>query len=91
MFQKVEKARLAKQRWRKGAPSSTRHLRIKPTQMHPQVEQQKPQADQREAIGGIGRSRPAQQFVAQTIARLDAEPLPVSLPTPFRRESPEQS
>src|SRR5215469_16183218 len=53
--------------------------------MHPQVEQQKSQADQHEAIGGIGRSRPAQQFVAQPIARLDAKTLPVSLPTPLRR------
>src|SRR6516225_2149390 len=53
--------------------------------MHPQVEQQKSQADQRKAIGRIGRSRPAQQFVAQPIARLDAKPLPVSLPTPLRR------
>src|SRR5215469_17860381 len=62
-----------------------RHLRIKPTQMHPQVEQQKPQADQDKAIGGIGRSRPSQQFVAQSIARLDAEPLPVFLPAAFWR------
>jgi len=53
--------------------------------MHPQVKQQKSQADQRKAIGRIWRSRPAQQFVAQPIARLDAKTLPVSLPTPLRR------
>src|SRR6266545_2548811 len=84
MFQKVEKAHLAKQKWSKGASSSMRHLRVKPTQMHPKVEQQKSQADQHEAIGGIGRSRPAQQFIAKAIARLNAKPLPVSLPTLFR-------
>src|SRR6266540_1840859 len=89
MFQKVEKAHLAKQKWSKGASSSMRHLRVKPTQMHPKVEQQKSQADQHEAIGGIGRSRPAQQFIAKAIARLNAKPLPVSLPTLFR--SPVQS
>src|SRR6266511_418925 len=72
MFQKVEKAHLAKQKWSKGASSSMRHLRVKPTQMHPKVEQQKSQADQHEAIGGIGRSRPAQQFIAKAIARHNA-------------------
>src|SRR6266545_3716865 len=89
MFQKVEKAHLAKQKWSKGASSSMRHLRVKPTQMHPKVEQKKSHADQHEAIGGIGRSRPAQQFIAKAIARLNAKPLPVSLPTLFR--SPVQS
>src|SRR5215510_11482098 len=85
MFQKVDKAHLAKQRSSKGASSSTRYLRVKPTQMHPKVKQQKSQADQQETIGRIGRSRPAQQFIAQPIARLNAKPLPVSLPTPFGR------
>src|SRR5262249_39780693 len=85
MFQKIEKARLAKQRRGKGASSAMRYLRVKPTQMHPQVEQQKPQTDQHKAIGRIGRSRPAQLFIAQPIARLDAKPLSVSLPTPLRR------
>src|SRR5215510_6143229 len=89
MFQKVDKAHLAKQRSSKGASSSTRYLRVKPTQMHPKVEQQKSKADQREAIGRIGRSRPAQQFIAQPVARLDAKPFSVSLPTPVR--SPVQS
>src|SRR5678816_4950045 len=54
-----------------------RHLCVNPTQMHPQVEQHK-------AICGIRRSRPAQLLIAQAIARLNAKPLPVSLPTPFR-------
>src|SRR5262245_8957552 len=85
MFQKVDKAHLAKQRSGKGASSSTRYLRVKPTQMHPKVEQQKSQADQQETIGRIWRSRPAQQFIAKPIARLDAKSLPVSLPTLFRR------
>jgi hypothetical protein len=53
VFQKVEKARLAKQRWSKDASSSMRHLRVKPTQMLPKIEQQKTQADQRKAIGGV--------------------------------------
>ena len=71
MFQKVDKAHLAKQRSSKGAFSSTSYLRVKPTQMHPKVEQQKSKADQHEAIGRIGRSRPTQQFIAQPVARLD--------------------
>src|SRR4030095_12318915 len=85
MFQKVDKARLAKQSSSKGASSSTRYLRVKPTQMHPKVKQQKSQADQQETIGRIWRSRPAAQFIPQPIARLNAKPLPVSLPTLFRR------
>src|SRR5262245_55315736 len=85
MFQKVDKAHLAKQTSGKGASSSTRYLRIKPTQMHPKIKKQKSQADQQKTIGRIGRSRPAQQFIAQPIARLNAKPLPVSLPTLFRR------
>ena len=89
MFQKVDKAHLAKQRSSKGAFSSTSYLRVKPTQMHPKVEQQKSKADQHEAIGRIVRSRPTQQFIAQPVARLDAKPFSVSLPTPFR--SPVQS
>src|SRR5215470_10439444 len=89
MFQKVDKAHLAKQRSNKGASSSTSYLRVKPTQMHPKVEQQKSKADQREAIGCIWRSRPTQQFIAQPVARLDAKPFSVSLPTLFR--SPVQS
>src|SRR5215475_1487457 len=84
MFQKVDKARLAKQRSSKGAFSSTRYLRVKPTQMRPKVERQKSKADQHEAIGRIGRSRPTQQFIPQPVARLDAKPFSVSLPTPFR-------
>src|SRR5215475_11293078 len=84
MLQKVEKAHLAKQRWRKGASSSMRLLRVKPAKMHPQIEQQKPQADQQEAIGRTGRSRPAQLLIAQAITCLDAKSLPVSLSTPFR-------
>src|SRR5215510_14706325 len=60
-----------------------RHLRVEPTQMYPKIEQQEPKADQQEAIGGVGRSRPAQQFIAKAIARLDAKPLPVSLPALF--------
>src|SRR5215468_10180406 len=60
-----------------------RHLRVEPTQMYPKIEQQESKADQQEAIGGVGRSRPAQQFIAKAIARLDAKPLPVSLPALF--------
>src|SRR5262245_66100662 len=79
MFQKVDKAHLAKQRSSKGAFSSTSYLRVKPTQMHPKVEQQKSKTDQHEAIGRIGRSRPTQQFIAHLVARLDAKPSSVSL------------
>ncbi len=85
MFQKVDKAHLTKQRWRKGASSSTRYLRVKPTQMYPKIEQQKSQPDQQETISGIGRGRPTQQFIAQPIARLNTKSLSVSLPTLFRR------
>src|SRR6266542_488110 len=53
--------------------------------MRPNVEQQKSNADQHKAISRIGRSRPAQQFIAQQIARLDTKPPLVSVPTPFRR------
>src|SRR5215510_2071230 len=52
--------------------------------MHPKIEQEKTQTDQQKAIGRIGRGRPAQGFVFHAIARLNAEPFSVSLPTLLR-------
>jgi hypothetical protein len=83
--EKVDKALLAEQVSFKYSASAPCELRILPTEMNPQVEQHKTQAQQRKAQGWIGRSRPAQQLVGQSVARFAPESFAVSLPTAFRR------
>lgn len=81
--QKFDEARLAEEISCQSAPSAPGHLGKEPTQMDPQVEQDKTDPDQHKPISRIARSRPAQKRVGQPVARLDAEAFAVTLPTPL--------
>src|SRR6266496_2663894 len=84
-FQKVAKTFLPKQGGLQIAPPTPCNLRVTPTQLDPQIEQDKTQGNQKEAIGRILRGRPTQQLVGQAVTRLNPKTLPILTPTRFWR------